>query len=428
MIGTKLPGLILTGMRAHWQPIAFGAAHILVFTLLFGTDIYGTKRVSEAYLYYSYSSEMLHGQLPYRDLAVEYPPVSLVFFILPSLFAQAPGAYVQAFNVEVLVFDLIGVVFVYLLARRLKLNSTATLAIYTFCLLALGPTVTEHYDLTPAVMVLVSLYAWSRGWNRLTWVVLAIGVLTKIFPVVVAPLILIQQLRAREYRQLASGVASFLVTAAVIIIPCLALSPQGFWESFSYHAERGLQIESTYSSFLLMGYSLGLTSFQVGFDYGSINIASPLADTLARLSPLIMVLLLTAVYWLFYRRQQAGRPSLNMTGNYWLLAILVFMISSKVLSPQFMVWLYPMVPLVTGYWRHLSWIVFVPAGLLTNYVFPGHYWELFLSLERKAIRALFIRNMLLIALAILYFAFPRGLRLHRTQGLGEAEGSQPPAV
>jgi hypothetical protein len=164
-----------------------------------------------------------------------------------------------------------------------------------------------------------------------------------------------------------------------------------------------------------MGQNLGLTSLEVGYDYGSINIASPLADTLAKLSLAIMVLLLAAVYWLYYKRQTKSEASLNMMTNYWVLAVLIFMLTSKVLSPQFIVWLYPLVPLVTGYWRHISWLVFIPVGLLTNYVFPGHYWELFLSLEPKVIRVLFTRNLLLIALAILYLVFPQGFARSRRQ-------------
>ena len=414
--------IALKGIGFYWQIMVFAIVHILIFTVLFNTDIYGIDRYSDANLYFYYSSQMTSGQLPYRDLAVEYPPIALGLFILPNLFAQDVNAYIGAFTIEVLLFDLMGMVFIYLLARRLKLNTAATLTIYTLCLLAIGPTVIEHYDLMPAVMVLASLYAFSRGWYKLTWVVVAIGMLTKIYPIVVAPLLLVQQLSARQYRPIISGVATFLVTAAVIIIPCLALSPQGFWDSVSYHAQRGLQIESTYSSFLLMGRSLGLTSLEVWYDYGSINVVSPLADALAKLSPAIMVLLLAVVYWLFYR-QAKRQPGLNIMTNHWVLAVIVFMLSSKVLSPQFIVWLYPLIPLVTGYWRHVSWLVFLPVGLLTNYVFPGHYWELFLSLEVKVIRTLLLRNVLLIVLSILYLVFPRGFVLRRRQEAGNAAGS-----
>ncbi len=423
MTGMKPLAVALTGIRSHWQPITFGIAHVLIFTLLFSTGIYGAERSSDADLYYNYSSLMLDGQLPYRDLAVEYPPVALVLFILPDLFAQDFSAYIKAFTVEALLFDLAGIVLIYLLARRLKLNTLTTLTVYTLCLLAIGPTVIEHYDIMPAVTVLASLYAFSRGWNKLTWALVAIGVLTKLYPAVVVPLLLIPQLRARQYRPVVSVAASFLVTTAAIVIPCLALSPHGFLDSFSYHAERGLQIESTYSSFILMGRSLGLTSLEVWHDYGSINIASPLADTLASLSPVIMALSLAIVYWLFYRRQADRQPVLNMMTSYWFISVLVFIISNKVLSPQFIVWLYPMIPLVTGYWRHLSWLVFIAVGLLTNYVFPGHYWELFLGLEPKVIGALFLRNMLLIALAILYVVFPRGLSRGRRREAEDTAGS-----
>jgi len=143
------------------------------------------------------------------------------------------------------------------------------------------------------------------------------------------------------------------------------------------------------------------------------NVTSPLADTLAMISPIIVILSAAVVYWLFYNRQRAKtdiespsssktRPDIDNITKYSFLVILAFMFTNKVFSPQFIIWLYPLVPLITGQWRHASWVVFLLVGVLTYYIFPfpEHYGELIQG-NFKMIAVLLSRNILLIALACL---------------------------
>jgi len=58
--------------------------------------------------YYEYASLTREGQLPYRDFSLEYPPGAFMVFFLPRLFTSSLEAYGQAFAIEMLVFNLIG--------------------------------------------------------------------------------------------------------------------------------------------------------------------------------------------------------------------------------------------------------------------------------------------------------------------------------
>jgi hypothetical protein len=203
--------------------------------------------------------------------------------------------------------------------------------------------------------------------------------------------------------------STFVVTTALIMAPWLVLSPDGLWHSLSYHAQRGLHLESTYSSFLLLGQTLGLTLVHVEEAFKVQNVTSPLADTLAMISPIIVILSAVVVYWFFYNSQRAKtnvelppssitRPDIANITNYSFLVILAFILTNKVFSPQFIIWLYPLVPLITGKCRHASWVVFLLVSVLTYYVFPERYGELIQG-DFKTIAVLLSRNILLIALA-----------------------------
>jgi len=332
-------------MKQKWQLIIFCLIHIIIFTIIFNSNLYVSEGHYGGTLYYYYSLRMVElGQLPYQDFAVEYPPLALVFFTLPYLIISNPATYVNVFAIEILLFDLLGLFLISALSRRLNLSLWKTLAIYTLALLAIGPIIAHRYDLIPATIVLLALYTFSQGKHKTSWALLAVGMMTKIYPIILAPIFLLYHWRHRQNRQAIAGVATFAITTAVIITPFLLLSPDGLWNSFSYHAQRGLQCESTYSSFLLLGQMLGLTSVEMEFSFGSLNITSPLADMLAKVSPLIMLFSLVAVYWFFYKSQSEravvqqtsslmNQPDTARIVSYSLIAILAFMLANKVLSP-----------------------------------------------------------------------------------------------
>jgi len=223
-----------------------------------------------------------------------------------------------------------------------------TLAIYTLALLAIGPILISRYDLIPAVMVLVSLYAFSQNKHKLSWAILAIGMMTKLYPAIIAPIFLLYYFRHRQHRRIITGVTTFAIATVIIIVPWLLICPDGFWYSFTYHAQRGLQLESTYSSFLLLGHTLGITSVPIEEILKVQTVTSPLANMLATISPIIVILSAAAVYWLFYNSQRAKtniesssssitRPNIANITNYSLLVILTFMLTNKVFSPQFII-------------------------------------------------------------------------------------------
>jgi uncharacterized membrane protein len=292
-------------------------------------------------------------------------------------------------------------------------------------LLSVGPIAISRYDLLPAVLVLAALHAFIAGRNKLAWAILALGVAAKGYPAIIAPLLALCCLRHRGYRRLMEGVVAFAAVLLIVVLPCVLLSAQGFWQFLSFHAQRGLHSESSYASVLLIGQILGLTQLEAGFSFGSWNLSSPLADTLARVSPYIAVGLLLAVYSLYTKSLwRAARPKEGMVSlspeesrlvvNHSLLAVLAFLLTSKLFSPQFLVWLCPLLPLIGGRWRHLSWWLFVAVGGLTQYLFPYHYIEFELGCPHL-IGILAGRNLLLVVMALLLTNLTRPVHHDRMQ-------------
>jgi len=402
--------------KHSWQLIIFSTIHVVIFLFWFQSPIYDklTPGFSGFLVFWDYSSNIAQGLLPYRDFAVEYPPLGMVFITLPRLITTSADTYWIAFVIEMLLFDLAGLFIIAGLAKRLGLSLWQTLVIYTLALLAIGRIISIRYDLVPAILTALAIYAFIRGKYKVAWALLAAGTFTKIYPIVIAPVFLLYHVRTNTKRQIISGVITFAVTSAAIVVLPLLWSPGGFWQSFTYHAERGLQLESIYSSFLLVCQAFGLTSLATADSFGSVTVTSAVANLLAQISPLIVLFSLVTAYWLFYRERRESTAvkkkfaPLNQSDaacivKYSFLAILVFIITNKVLSSQFIIWLYPLIPLLVGRWRSVTWIIFIITGVMTYFVYPVYYRAI-ISGSYLAVGLLFVRNMLLIVLAYLVAA------------------------
>jgi hypothetical protein len=395
------------GLKGHLPLLLFAAAHTLVFLLWFGS---GNQ------VYYEHASFIFQGHPPYRDTVLEYPPLSLVVLLPPMLLAGDTWQYGVWFRYEMLLLDLAALFTIAGLARRLGARPWKALAVYTAGLLAIGSVATQRYDLLPAVLVLWALYSFSRQSYTLSWVALALGAMAKVYPVFLVPLLAIYQLFRRDHRGLAKGAAVFAAITAASLLPWVILSPAGMWQSFQYHASRGLQIESTWASALMVMESLGLTSLEVEYGHGSINLASPLANTLANIATPAVLAALAMVYLLSlrgWRRLQAGddAESRHRTASsemlaWETLAILASLVTGRVLSPQFLIWLLPLVALVGGRWLWPLGLLMAAIAALTRYIYPIAYSDL-MHLEPLAVGLLAARNGLLVVLGYLVFRYGR---------------------
>jgi uncharacterized membrane protein len=387
----------------------FGVIHVFLFLgvlpVLAQLFYPGTGSL-ELYL----SNMMLDGQIPYHDFASEYPPLALLSFLIPGLAFQSTLPYSWAFAAELMIFDLLAMLMIADLASFLKTSVKNTLTIYTLVIIATGPILVCRYDLLPAVLVLAAVWAFIKGKNKLAWAAAALGFAAKLYPAIIVPFFIIYQLKNRQYGRLIKGVAVCVAVLLVLHLPWVIIDAPGFWHSLTYHLERGLHSESTYGTALLAGQVLGMTRVEGVFNFGSWNLSSPLADSLAKISFFISAGFLLIVYGLFARRLQkdpGGNPMTKLSEpsgarliQFTALAVIVFLLTNKVFSAQYLAWLCPLLPLAAGGRRYLAPILFLAAALLTQYVFPYNYISFEMG-EALAVFILIFRNLLLIGAAIL---------------------------
>jgi hypothetical protein len=188
------------------------------------------------------------------------------------------------------------------------------------------------------------------------------------------------------------GTAEALVgaglAAAVVIVaflPFAILAPTGLWHSLYGQLSRPLQIES-------FGATL-LTTFshpEVIATHGSLNLAGQ--GAVARATSAVELAVLVCLWVAFAR----GPMTAERLVRYGAACVCAFVALGKVLSPQFLIWLIPLVPLVRG--RRgvaASWLL-VAACVLTQLYFPARYADYVFQLRLAWL--VLLRNILLLAL------------------------------
>ena len=357
---------IRTAIHRAAPAAAVGVALFLAACLVPRIGLYTEETPADIKLFRTFGERILAGEIPYRDFFVEYPPGALPAFVLPS-FGPAED-WVLLFKILQIGFGAAAIALVALTLgllgatpRRLYLaTSFAALAP-----LALGPTVLNRYDLWPAALLAGALAALVAGRTTIGLGVLGAAVIAKGYALAAVPPALLYVWARGGRSELKRGAIAFVATGFVIAAPFLVTGPGGLRHAFKVQTERGLHIESLGGSILTAADRLGLYSTNV-FSSFAFELHGSLPRAVALLSILVQLATIVAV-WILYRRGPETAHRLVVAAAAGVTAFIAF---GKVLSPQFLIWLIPLVPLVRGL---VAPGLLLAALSLTQAFFPVRY-------------------------------------------------------
>ena len=389
-----------------WVLVAYSTALaglLLVFNLV--NNILPTAGDIE--IYYTYASFMLNGLTPYHDFRVEYPPLALVFFLLPawvSTWFGTPtlGRFAIVFHTECFMLAVGTLVLVSATWRLLWPQSRLTvwtwrLGCYTIGALIISLYLLQRFDIAAAALTALALWLFYREKPGLTGVVIGVGTLAKLYPALLLPLLVIYCWQTRhKWAAIIRLAVGFGATCLAVMLPiALLVTPGSLYGFLEYHAERGIQTESVFASFILVGRALGLTTASISDDHGSLNLTSDWAKPLASFSTLLTLVGIVVIYWLLWRRLGSAQAKIKIEPDWIMQAaailILWFVLANKVLSPQYLIWLLPFLP----FWRGAKVWLYLVALALSFIAFPFLIVGI-THLEPLPYLVLAVRNTLLI--------------------------------
>ena len=367
-------------------------------------------QIRDTPLYERYGDAMARGEVPYRDFDVEYPPGALPAIVFPSLVTgpddgEPTNAYHETFERAMLACGALAlacmaVALVALGASATRL--TVALAFTALAPLALGSVILSRFDLWPAALTVGALAALLAGRNRLGAGVLAVAVAAKLYPAVLVPLAGVWIWRRSGRRELLVAAAVFAVVLAAIVVPFLVVAPEGVADSLWRQLRRPLQIESLGAVVLVSLHHLAGLHVEMRASAGSQNIAGGLGVAVAAVQSAVQLAVLVWL-WISFARGPADRERLV---RYAAAAVLAFVALGKVLSPQFLIWLLPLVPLVAGRRGVVATALLGTALVLTQLWFPYRYWDYAGSFDGAVTALVLVRDLILIALLAVLMAPP----------------------
>jgi hypothetical protein len=361
---------------------------------------YARSQIVDTPVYQRYGDAIAHGRVPYRDFGVEYPPGALPVFAIPALGHARQSDFARFRQVFESLMWICGGLALFAMAGALRAlgaggtRLAAALGFASLAPLALGSVILSRFDLWPAALTVATLAALVAGRFRLGSGLLGFAVAVKVYPVVIAPLAVIHVWRERGRREALACLGVLVGVGAACFVPFLALAPGGVWNSVVRQTTRPLQIESLGSGVLLGLHHVFGLAVHWKSSHGSQNLVGTGADAIGALQTVLQVCALVAVWWLF-ARGPGGREELVRAS---VASVVAFVALGKVLSPQYLIWLIPLVPLVRGR-RGLQASALLGVGLvLTQLWFPFRYWDLVFSFDAASSWLVLARDLVLLAL------------------------------
>jgi hypothetical protein len=378
---------------------ALAAAAVFALTAIASTVAWqrSGRAVTDIALYHAYGERIAGGLVPYRDFAFEYPPGALPALVVPALVTDSLTAFRVVFAGEMALAGAIGVLLLAAALGRLGTSSRDRRVALSFVALAplfLGGVILTRFDLVPAAIVAGAMLLLVTGRLRAGAFVVGIGIAVKLYPAVLVPLVGIVAWRRGGRRELASVIALVAAPVLAVYLPFLVAAPDGVLDSVGRQLGRPLQIESLGAGVLLAVHHAVGTSLGWASGSGSQNLTGTGADTLAVLQGIAQVVAVVLVWVSFWR----GPASSARFVRHAAAAVVAFVALSKVLSPQFLVWLVLLVPLVVGARGRAPLWLLTAACAVTAVWFPARYWELVKEFDPLASWLVLVRGVVLLVL------------------------------
>jgi len=349
------------------------AAHAALWALLTTAGPFADIRVNDFFVYTTYADLMRDGLLPFRDFGFEYPPLAaLPMLAMPSQFW---------FGAIMLVSSLVGQACA---ARLAGARGELVAWLLVAQPILIGASLRTHFDALAVALMLAGLALVVASHPVAGLAVLGLAAMTKLFPAVLVPGVLLWLVARRRDREARLGLLAFVAVCAVVALP---FAGEGLLDMARFHLDRPVQIESTPASVL---WALG-DSYVTGTNltpdrFKSNGLAGGPADAVqAVFSVLTLGGLLLAI--------PLARRDLVLSATASLLA---FVALGKVFSPQYVIWLAPFAALAWARGERLAGALIALGVALTQIEFPRNYLALVQG-ETWVVAVVAVRNAALVA-------------------------------
>ncbi|MFI1566024.1 glycosyltransferase 87 family protein [Streptomyces sp. NPDC020490] len=370
----------LAGLLGTWT-----VSRLVLLLFVFGVLRFPGPDVTTdvSVIYRGWYEVLRQGTFPLDDVTWQYPPAAALAILSPALLGFL--GYAAAFFVLAFLADL--TVLCLLLYAGLRPGRRLRGAwVWVAGVPLLGPTVYARYDVMVTAVAVAALLAGARH-PRAMGALAGFGAMLKVWPVLLL-------VGARGRSAWGAAAATGCALAAVF-----AVSMPGAFSFLAFQRERGTEVESLGALVLHLARQFGWRG-EVLLHYGSVEFLGPYVSAV---STAALGLAVAAFGWLLLWRLRANRFAPHTLADAAFTAVLLFTVTSRVISPQYMVWLIGLAAVCLcfrGSRMGLPACLVLVAAFLTALEFPVWFGHVVAS-DPLGVTLLIARNGLLVVTTLL---------------------------
>ncbi|KPI07770.1 Protein of unknown function DUF2029 [Actinobacteria bacterium OK074] len=276
------------------------------------------------------------GLVPYFDKLsgdmdyLEYPVLTGVFMEVASWFTPGSGTIQDREQIYWMVNA--GMLMVCAVVIAVATVRTHRRRPWDGLLVALAPafalTATINWDLLAVALLAVAMLMWSRGRPLAFGILIGLATAAKFYPFLILGPLLLLCWRAGKWREYGLALLGAVGSWFLVNMPVMYLAPEGWSKFYRFSQERGVDFGSV---------------FLVISQRWNVAISADTANTWAMVLMLIACAGLTALTLTAPRRPRLAQLAF--------LIVAAFILTNKVYSPQYVLWLVPLAVLARPRWR-----------------------------------------------------------------------------
>lgn len=322
-----------------------------------------------------------------------YPPGANLFFLLLPKYS---------FEIYQLAFIGANIIFLVLL-----LKITKKPLIFCGLVLCAGPIILFRFDLLVILLLVLAILAFKKGSFLFSGLFMGLATITKLFPVILLPYFLLLILSTKKYKEFCLFLASFIFAVGITFFFYAYITNQNLLviiRNMNTVLSVSVHMESVIGSLLTI-----ITGFTNPGPHGvefinAIWVLSPLYFLgHARIFKLISPFFLVAIYAVVFLKYHRSKI-LNISTC--LLVVLSLLITSQLLSPQYILWPAFLLLLLPEKSLTNLFLIFL-ALICTQVIYPLNYGELIdfynLGINQYLFFIIALRNLLLVIVTIRLF-------------------------
>ena len=371
--------------------------------------------LSDVLLYLNIFINLHQGATPYQEFTFEYPPLALAIIYLSGIYLESNDftPYYLCFAMLMFFCDFCCLKICQAYCKyRLSMNEreiTFMTVLYSLFGLILFRILYHRLDIIVALFFAASLLFFQAKNPRITrqfFINGIVGFFYKIVPAFNMPAAIILKAFSspstkKTLIKITLNSVIFISCLAAIILSLEIYSQHNFIKNMLLHDQRGVQVESTYSSFLMMFDLLSNQKSNIILIYTGYDIlVNPyFGKILKHLGNIILLSFFCGLFLKLLQKKRINGEVKISEENFLditLITILLFLSFQRVLSAQFFIWLIPIASIWLAKNRSILFLLaFSFLFLATFFIFSIDYYSLICQVPILVI-TLFLRNLCLL--------------------------------